>query len=248
MYRMLAVEHWYTSAAFWGAAGVAAVVVVGIATILVMLRGTPRRRLTYATPAVTPLLSTPLGPRKSDIKVTFLGGELDDPHFLRIRLENQGGRDIRSSDFDQGKPLILDVHADIVGTLAVEGTHGQFHLNLAQRNRLELKPTLIKGHQVITIDLLVDGAEPYLTCEDSLIDVTVQEQRPDEIVPPWHIGAFGIMFVILLAAVASALFHAPSWIFYGGILVIAVILTALAVSFVRDVRRRQSGRGHRVVH
>jgi hypothetical protein len=196
---------------------------------------------------VTPLLSRPPGPRKSDIRVTFLGGELDDPHFLRIRLENQSGRDIRSSDFDQGKPLILDVHADIVATLAIEGIHGGFDFNLAQRNRLELKPTLIKGHQVITIDLLVDGPKPYLTCEDSLIDVTVREQRPDEIVPPWHIGAFGIISAILLVAGLSLILHASSWIFYGALLVGLVSMVALAVSFIRDVRRRQSGRGHRVV-
>jgi hypothetical protein len=69
-------------------------------------------------PTVTPLLSTAPGLEKSELKVIFGDEVLHNPHFLTIRLENQSGRDIRSSDFDQGKPLILDVNARIVAILA----------------------------------------------------------------------------------------------------------------------------------
>jgi hypothetical protein len=234
---MLAVEHWYTSGAFWGAAGVVAVVVVGVATILVMLQGTRRRRLRYATPTVTPLLGTAPGLERSDLKITYDDQDLHDPHFLTIRLENPGSRDIRSTDFDKGKPLIFDVNARVVTVLSSSEPLQDLGVESADR-RLYLGPTLIKGHQVIRIDLLVDGPKPLLTCEDSLIDVTVQEQKRDDVEPYWMRWTNGIAYVVGVVLVVSIIFgHPPAWLIYGGCTVVGAMFVLIIVSIVRAVRR-----------
>jgi hypothetical protein len=185
MNGMHASAPWYTSGAFWAGASVVAVVLVGAATVLVTwLVGVPKRALLYSVPVETSLL-----PRYgrfaknafSDLEITHGGKKLDDPHIISLRLESASRRDIRSDDFDQGRPLVFHVGAPVV-TLLGAGIPLNFPPEgfRIRGDRAEIGPVLIRKKDLLTIDLLTDG-RPDLVCESPLIDVSVKERSLGEV-------------------------------------------------------------------
>ena len=61
-------------------------------------------------PVVTPLLSD----ARAGIKVLHEDKPLTSPHVVELHLVLNSRSDIRSADFDEGQPLVLDVGAHIV--------------------------------------------------------------------------------------------------------------------------------------
>src|SRR5690349_8100729 len=108
MYVLHAVSHWYTSGTFWAAAGFFAVVLFGVLTVFITyVVGTVRRQITYRLTSNVPLLRQAQSVTRADIQVRLRGMELQNPRVVSVNLTARGRRDIRSSDFDQGKPLVL---------------------------------------------------------------------------------------------------------------------------------------------
>lgn len=149
---------WYTSATFWSGAGVAVAVLVGAGTVLVTwLVGAPRRLLVYAVPVATPLLASHDSALKSsDLQVMFQNEPLRDAHFVSLIVTNKGRRDIRSGDFDQGRPVVFDMQARVVSFIgtdeAREGANEWFRL---ENESLEIWPTLIRRRQVMAVKLIM---------------------------------------------------------------------------------------------
>jgi hypothetical protein len=174
---------WYSSAAFWGAAGVVVIVAVGAATVLVTYAvGVGKRQLTYAMVYSSSLLGPAGSLAVEDLKVVFRGEELRHPHLVMVRLDTRGRRDIRSEDFDQGRPLVLDLGARIVGALGIASIPNRPDTPKLEVDGRTLKvgPDLIRMRQSYRILLLVDGLKPHLTCSAQLGDVEVHRQRADE--------------------------------------------------------------------
>ncbi len=174
--RMHPVTHWYTSGTFWAAAAVVVGIIVGGLTLLVTyLVGTTGRKLIYGMPTATPLPAVPPGV-SSDIEVRHGERVLVNPQVLEVRLKSGGRKDIRSSDFDGGKPLRLDIGIPIVSllgwTMDPEGASTGPDV-WVRGSGLEIDPSLIPRHQVFTFHLLADGEKPCLTCECPLSDVKV---------------------------------------------------------------------------
>ena len=180
---MITASPWYSSAAFWGAASVVVIVAVGAATVLVTYAvGVGKRQITYAMIYSSSLLGPAGSLAIEDLKVLFRGEELRNPHLVMARLVTRGRRDIRSEDFDQGRPLVLDLGARIVGVLGIGSTPKPSDtpkLKVDGRTLL-VGPDLIRMRQSYNILLLVDGLKPHLTCSARLGDVEVHRQRPDD--------------------------------------------------------------------
>lgn len=166
---MIATLPWYDSAV-WTFVGVLVAVVVGAAGLfLVYLARTPRCELTYGLWLSTPLLRLPSRP---GLQVLFNEQVLAAPHVLWIVLTNTGRRDIPSSAFDQGRPLVLDVGIAIVEVL---GDLSNRPSVTAEHTTLSIEPTLIRQRQSISFTLLCDGRKPTLTCHSPLIDVRITQ-------------------------------------------------------------------------
>ncbi|MEU2854580.1 hypothetical protein [Streptomyces syringium] len=168
----------------------------------------PRRQLAYWMPAATRLLHT--SDSVGDLVVMRGGQTLRHPHVLDVRLVNRGRRDVASSHFDSGTPVRLDVGAPIVEILEVTSEPDSLHTPAVavDDTAITIAPGLIAKGQTIRFSLLVDGPAPRLTCQASLIDVTVQERR-DPSRQQHRLPWMGIATVVYIAlAVLLLLFQA----------------------------------------
>jgi hypothetical protein len=171
---VLASGHWYSSNGFGILVSVAVAVVAIIVSVILWRFGVPRAVLEYSKPVSKSLIS-------SDLPAGRLQLMLDEkpvasPHVVTLTLVNKGRRDIRSSDFDQRRPIILDLGVKIIDILNLADL--EFVDMLDQQ--ATFGPALIRGGQRITIDLLVDG-KPNLQVRQSLADVKVRPQRPGQV-------------------------------------------------------------------
>jgi hypothetical protein len=112
---VIGAEHWYSSETLWVQIGVGVALLIGVLTLLVTW--VPRQRLYYWAPPATPLLVP--GLRETGLEIRHDGRQLVDPYLLEVTLTARGRRDIPSSAFDQGRPLVFDLGAGIVKVLQV---------------------------------------------------------------------------------------------------------------------------------
>lgn len=164
---MLASGPWYASGSFYGAASLIAIVVFGALTVWVTYKvGATKRQLTYSLVQDTSLLAATRTVARRDLKVLYLDEELAEPRVLEVRLASRGRRDIRSEDFDQERPLVLDVGIRIVALLAITNP-GRRSVSPPpvgfEGTSLRITPFLIPRRLIVSFTVLADGASPLLT-------------------------------------------------------------------------------------
>lgn len=177
---------WYTSAAFWGAAGLVGILAVGAATVLVTyFIGSAKRELTYGMQYSSSLLGPFSTSNTRDLKVLYGDEQLRQPNIVWLRLISRGRRDIRSEDFDQGRPILLNVGARIIAVLGSTSDPKRADMPKVaiDGKTLTVGPDLIRKRQTLGFVLLVDGDRPYVSCTARLGDVGVRRQRPDDGMP-----------------------------------------------------------------
>lgn len=195
---MLASGPWYDSGTLWAAASALMGLLGAIAVLVTWLIGTPRRILICNIPASTSLLTAPshrLGLATSGLEVTYRGKALSDPYLVVLKVESRSRRDIRSRDFDQGKPLIFDIGAPIravVGGWGAIGSRIEEVLKI-DGSQIKLEPVLIRRGKVLHLNLLAEGS-PNLSFQSPLIDVTVKQGDPDAV--PYRALVMGWLGVV----------------------------------------------------
>ena len=153
---VISAEQWYSSGTLWAAIGVCVTLLIGVLTLLVMW--VPPQRLYYRAPPPTPLL--PSGMRGiADLEIRHEGRPLTNPYLLEVMLTARGRRDIPSSAFDQGRPLVFDLGVGIVKVLQVRcSPTTSLAPPVAHEGRtLRVGPELVGRRQTTTIAVLVDG-------------------------------------------------------------------------------------------
>lgn len=121
--------------------------------------GAPRRLLAYSTPVVSPLVSGhwPLAP-DGLLRVMLEDEPIKNPHVVILRIENRSRRDIRSTDFDQDKPLAFDLGARLIAE-SYDGSSASFKDAITPfRTEISVGPTLIPGGQKVRLTLVTEGA------------------------------------------------------------------------------------------
>lgn len=199
-----------TSGIFWAVVGVAAAVLIGIATIWATLRAAnPTRRLSYSMPVVTPLLNMrrdlPL-----DVEVRRAGHLLKSPHVVNVELRSTGRRDISREAFDGGKPLCLDVGVPIIECLDVTTTPPDRTEPSWETDGSELLigPSLIGKRQTTVFSLLVDGQSPYLSKpQQTLIDVDIRLWDPVRYGRRRVLSGLVAVIVLSVLAAAAGIFY-----------------------------------------
>jgi hypothetical protein len=194
---MIGAEHWYASETFWAATAVGVALLIGVPTFLVTW--VPRQRLYYWAPPATPLLA-PDTRGIADLEIRHGGRQLADPYLLEVTLRARGRRDIPSSAFDQGRPLVFDLGARIVKVLQVRWspTSSLAPPVAIEGSALKVGPELVGRRQITTISVLVDGGRPHLVCtQPVLAQVSLIPRDPQDRLPQWRIA-------LMVSAVVSA--------------------------------------------
>ena len=112
--------HWYSSGTFWTGAGAVIAALAIIVAILLWFVGPPQRLLVYSF-SDTPLLTDDaLAHANTELKVTLDDQILTDPHIVSIFIESRSRRDIRTADFENGRPLAFDLGTPILKLLHYE--------------------------------------------------------------------------------------------------------------------------------
>ena len=193
---------WYESGTVWAAAGAVAVVVVGIATMLVTYKvTTTRQKLSWAIQH-TSLLSDGTSYRDL-LKVSYRDQAVKAPTIVSVTLYNAGKRDIPSSSFDDERPFIVDIGVNILAKLPTnddplieEGHPLPEEKVQIDGSRLAIGPWLIPARGFVHTVLLVDGTPEDVRAESSLINVDVINTTSQE--------SFADIFRVGLSAGLSA--------------------------------------------
>ncbi len=233
---VIGAEHWYSSGTFWAALGVGVALLVGVPTFLVTWA--PRQRLYYRAPPATPLLAP--GMRGiTDLEIRHGGRRLSDPYLLEVTLTARGRRDIPSSAFDQGRPLVFDLGAGIIKVLQVRCSPAS---SLAppvthEDSTLRVGPELVGRRQTTIISVLVDGARPRLVCtQPVLAQVTLIPRDPPE-------GLFSDRTAMWVAGVVPTVLVVTAGVATGAVPTVLVVTTGVAAGAAGAVWRGRNPSG-----
>jgi hypothetical protein len=240
-------SHWYTSGTLYAAASVIAVVVIGAFTVWATLfAGSIKRRLTYTLADDTPLLARTTALAPTDLEVLYHGQRLGAPRVVSVRLVSRGRRDIGSADFDDHRPLAIDLAVPIVKRLAAEPVPDIPESAIeTDGSRLLLGPCRIRKRQAMSFAFLVDGDQPLLTHEDYLLNVDVR-QIADSGEPPTGLIMWAMVaaLAVLTPGLLFATSDGPVWA--AGLSMTAAAAILAAASAV--ARHRAKGRPTRSVN
>jgi hypothetical protein len=192
-------DYWYTSGAFWGpASGVVAVVIMGAVGALVAWRASiPKRLLTYRLLAPTRLVSSEsLGPSHANLLVRYQGVDLSDPYIVTLQVDSRSRKDIRSTDFDEEKPLTFDMGTRIIAVVGSDPAGPGAKTTSVTERTVKLAKGLIRRGPLLRLTLLTDGL-PDVSCDNPLADVKVESYRePRQIMTLGASGA-GVAGIII---------------------------------------------------
>lgn len=174
----LAGSHFYTSAGFWvPAIGVIVGLLTIAATIWVTLRAAnPKRRLYYWISTDTPLL-TKQRDLSHELRVTYGTVKVDSPRVVTVVLTSRGRRDISHKEFDEGKPLCLDLGTPIVECVdtTISPPDSPDLSYATDGSKLLIGPSHFSRRQTTVFSLLVDGKAPRVVPpRQSLVDVKIR--------------------------------------------------------------------------
>jgi hypothetical protein len=157
--------------------GVIAILVAIVAIIVGVLAarrwGNRRNRVVLDVHA-SPLIVRASSMRPGLLKVTFRDIEVENPHFVTIRLTNVGPHDLASGAFDSGRPLVIRLNCTMYGLTAsshpdVTGTGA-----VGSEAYVELAPVLLRTGEEWSVEAVVGGG-PTPELSSWLIDTDVVE-------------------------------------------------------------------------
>jgi hypothetical protein len=200
---VLASGPFYESGTFWGAAAAVAAFATLVVSVILWRLGGPRRLLTYSMPVTSPLLSQ-YSRRfmRAELKVTVGTTLMKDPYVVILRMGNRSRRDIRSRDFDQDKPIVFDLGAEILAVGGPRSGTDPPETLTFEDTKISYGPALIHGGQNLRLTILTDGA-PNLKCEHHLVNVIVREVASAGRRPPAQMLVYFGVFIGALALVTG---------------------------------------------
>jgi hypothetical protein len=220
---MLLSEAWYQSGLFWAIAAAAiAVIAMPVGVVAAYRSANPKRRLIFGMFNVAPLVGAPAGVR-GDLEIRHQGEVVADPQLVTLAIASRSRRDISSDDFDQARPIVLDLGVPITKLIDQSSTAGKVRdvpapVAVVGSTELRIGPGLIRRDHAMTWTLLVDGT-PQLKSQIFLRDVDSHRRNDYETED------------LLATPVPRILIRLPRWIHLTWILpvglAVAVVLTAI---------------------
>jgi len=217
----------FTGSAYNMAALVVAVValVAGIFGALYARRALspPSRRLTLNALPPAPLLSTTSAP-EAGIVVSHRGSPIIDPHVVTLSAENTGRHAVGSDQFDQGRPIKIDLGAPIKAILQVSTVpiSEKDFVHKFEGSHVFLGPDLLNPGDSVVLQTLTEGTpssaslrlrtDTYL--KDTRVDFAQPDLRGPKSLPTLLLsrilatalagGALAVLVILLLATLDNA--------------------------------------------
>jgi hypothetical protein len=169
---------WYTSATLWVAvAAIVAVITLAVEIIRWWL-SSRRPVLLYSTPVVTSLLSAH-APQiaEGDLKVTFKGQPLTDPHLVTVRVESRSRKDIGNRDFNADKPLVIRLGTSFAAPVS-EPTKVLVDKLHIDNSDISIGPCRIRRGLVALLEFVTEGP-PHTSHKDELLGIDVRPDNED---------------------------------------------------------------------
>jgi hypothetical protein len=165
---------WYDSTGF----GTLIAVIIGIVIIYLTLRLIPKRRLYYGTDLITSLLTAP-SDAKGSLELRYKNTVLTNPYIVRTNIMFRGRQDIASEDYDNARPLDLNLGSQIIELLEVESkpTTALVPSVKYKDTSLQVGPSLMVSGQKVIITALVDGGRPTLNITSPLKNVRLRRAK-----------------------------------------------------------------------
>jgi hypothetical protein len=197
--------HWYTSGTAWTAIGAVLTAIALLVTVMLWLRGSPRRMLVHSV-SDSSLLSKSR-PTVPELTVTLDRQVLTDPHVISFYIESRSPRDIRSAEFEAARPLTFDMHQPILKLLNCQ-TGGRSMPEVAvtiDGSLLLIGPSLIQRHQIIRVEFLTEGPVWPICVNPSLPDVRIRDGSGFLVQPRWEPWIWRLAVAPLFVVVAIQL-------------------------------------------
>ncbi|MFF0659261.1 hypothetical protein [Micromonospora tulbaghiae] len=135
----------------------------------------PKRRITIHVLTPVRLLN---GARVGleDVEVSRRGRILPNPHVITVLIRNTGRHAVASEQFDQGRPLTVDLQAPIEALLNPAGGQAPSGV-VVDGTTVCFGPELIRRKQEIPIQVLTsEWSNPEITLTEHLVDTEVRVQ------------------------------------------------------------------------
>ncbi|MFE2360682.1 hypothetical protein [Streptomyces virginiae] len=177
--------EWWESGSWWQfAITITAGLVVGsLAAWATMRSNNPKRKINWWVQSNTPLMSEQFA--GGNLTVNFVGIPVASPRIVELVIANTGRRDITAGMFHNGEAMKFDFDADVCTILDIATSPSGSVLpstntgawvvvgnETSGESWLEIKPSLLRRGQVVTVTILVDGDEKPVRCVGfPLVDV-----------------------------------------------------------------------------
>lgn len=112
-----------------------------------------------------------------NVEVSHNGEPIPDPHVVTVLLRNTGRHAISTAQFDQNRPIIVDIRAPIATLLSPAGPPTPATVGF-EDTRLLFHPDLIRQRQEISVQLITSGRpDAEFTVSEHLVDTRVDVER-----------------------------------------------------------------------
>jgi hypothetical protein len=172
---VIASQEFYRSPIFWAAAAVVAAVVIGVGTMWATLRAAnPKRSIQYAMEETR--LFQPHEHLDGAMELRRNGVLLTDPRIVRVRIRNNGRRDVSANDFDGAQPIQACFGVPVLELLSSGSQPSTSHTPAAivSGNELRIGPGRFGKATETSYVVLIDGP-PAFEMRHSLLNVPMRE-------------------------------------------------------------------------
>lgn len=143
---------------------------VGVAGLYLSWRTLPEKRLYFGMSNPVSLGIT------ENLTLAYAGIELTSAHTVNLWLSSEGRHSIKSADFDNGMPIVLDLAParilELLGSDSIPEGYSAPPVEI-DGTMLKIGPGALRPRQLTTYSMIIDGI-PFLSCQTALPDVRVE--------------------------------------------------------------------------
>jgi hypothetical protein len=165
---------------------------------------------------------------QTDLVLMLKGEKVSDPYVVGLRVESRSRKDIRTADFEDGKPLTFNFTAPILSVSldTVNAVPSPLDFQVVG-SELQIPPALIRSGELLRLTVLTDGP-PKLDLNNPIANVDVRALDP--VARPTRVGVFLFTVGVLIAIVTVVIAVVNQASNNGAILALFVALLGFMIA------------------
>ena len=133
--------------------------IIGVVATIITAYLSLRKRRISLTSTSSAIIRSPDDSLGLDIEVRVNDQKVANPVLMKIEMQNLGPKDLPSSQFDQNKPLTLDINMPVLSIVASIGFEHLPMISPDNANHIEIQPELLRKGKTWTLTALVDAVD-----------------------------------------------------------------------------------------